>query len=68
MALVGPLPPDLGALDRVALLAEVVRRKSATDAAYWTFTRTARGRPPGAELYTREAWAREALRRSSCAT
>lgn len=60
----GPLPLALAELDASALAAEVAAAKSAIDAGYWLFTRTARGKPPPAELYQRARWAAEALRRA----
>ena len=59
----GPLTADLDAMSRDDRRAEVDRAKSAIDAAYWTFTRCARGYPPPEHLYARHRWATEALYR-----
>lgn len=62
---VGPLPLELASMDRPALLRAADQAKSAIDAAYWTFTRSksANTRPPPPELYARQQWVHEALRR-----
>lgn len=61
--LVGPLPRDLAEMSGSDLHREASRARDAVNAAYWRFTRSTRGPLVPPELYTRQAWADEAVRR-----